>query len=189
MQTISQTLPHYKKLVLEDNPAAVSRLDLNEVERQKVLQMCSLLASPCSPQWVSLVASWGFDLNAPALSAHEKSGCNWLWNALAHGNFLQALALVRLGFTSIDLDKHGRSGLGALIQETFYDERERVLDLLAELETLGLSWTAWPDALDFDDQMRKNVGSSLGELMSERASRLLQDCPQSSFTQETPIRL
>lgn len=189
MQTAQQTLPTYKIHVLENDHDKVASLALDPAEREKVFQMCSILSSPSAPEWVHLVASWGFDLDLPSVVSDSARTQNWLWGALRNGKIDQALALVQAGFTKVDVDSDGQSGLGLLVRETYHEGLDRLLDMLTQFRSSGLDWSAWPDALDFDVQMRKNVGYSLGELMSARSAKLLEEGASPSAVHGVPVRL
>lgn len=177
----SAALPSHIQIALANDPAALAGPRPDAQIQAALFRICAISASVNNKGWVDLLASWGMDLDEAPVLAGGSRAQNWLWNALARGKLSQAVALVRAGFTRIDVDEGGNSGLGVLMENTFHDHLPKTLETVELMQEAGLSWSSFPDALAFDAMLRKNVGSSLGELLAQRAhARLSQSTIQSA---------
>jgi hypothetical protein len=161
--------------VLNDDLAYFSGRNLSFSAKQKVVQVCSVSVSAKSPAWVDLVASWGFDLNAPVFVDDHQHPLSWLWYALARGNVSQSIALVKAGVRHMDVNTDSVSGLGMLVKENVPFTIDRILPILKLLGSHGLGWQNWPDAQEIDGVVLKAMGKSLGDILAQHDAVMISN--------------
>lgn len=163
------SLPLHMQLALSEDIEGLRNMSLDPVARQDIIRFCVIAASAQSPGWVDLAIQWGVNLDDGVSMRNGEHTQNWLWHALARGKLPQAVALVRHGARLVHVDSRGQSGLGILLENTWHDQQEAVIDAIEQMCEHGLSWRDFPDALAFDGSLRKNVGCSLNEQLCARS--------------------